>query len=69
MPDIVEYVVLKKEIDEINKNIKIWQRRKNIQEISLNASIREIKHITGSSVVDPAWIEDPVTDTEFEFNY
>ncbi|CAH1114050.1 unnamed protein product [Psylliodes chrysocephalus] len=69
VPDIVEYVVLKKEIDEINKNIKIWQRRKNIQEISLNASIREIKHITGSSVVDPAWIEDPVTDTEFEFNY
>ncbi|CAG9855004.1 unnamed protein product [Phyllotreta striolata] len=68
VPDIVDYVVLKKEIDEINKNIKIWQRRKNIQEISLNASLREMKHITGSRVIDPSWIEDPMTEEElFEF--
>ncbi|XP_028130663.2 coiled-coil domain-containing protein 113 [Diabrotica virgifera virgifera] len=64
VPDVMDYVVLKKELDELRKNIKIWQRRKNIQDISLNASIRQMKNLTGSSTVDPDWLQDPPPEIE-----
>ncbi|XP_072377438.1 cilia- and flagella-associated protein 263 [Diabrotica undecimpunctata] len=64
VPDVMDYVVLKKELDELRKNIKIWQRRKNIQDISLHASIRQMKNLTGSSNVDPAWLQDPPPEIE-----
>ncbi|XP_056633875.1 coiled-coil domain-containing protein 113 [Diorhabda sublineata] len=67
VPDVMEYVVLKKEVDELRKNIKILQRRKNIQDISLNASIRQMKNLTGSAVVDPSWLEDPPPEIEDEW--
>ncbi|CAH1260223.1 unnamed protein product [Diabrotica balteata] len=64
VPDVMDYVVLKKELDELRKNIKIWQRRKNIQDISLHASIRQMKNLTGFSTVDPAWLQDPPPEIE-----
>ncbi|CAG9822050.1 unnamed protein product [Phaedon cochleariae] len=68
VPDVMEYVNLKNELSELKKSIKIWQRRKKIQDIALNACIREMKNITGASKVDPTWFEDLDPDSNYEFD-
>ncbi|KAJ8942752.1 hypothetical protein NQ314_009963 [Rhamnusium bicolor] len=62
VPDVIEYVKLKNNLYDLKKNIKIWQRRKNIQDITMNACLRQMKNITGSPTIDPAWLEDPTPD-------
>lgn len=59
VPDTMEYINLKSELNEYKKNIKVWRRRKKIQDIGLNACIREMKNVTGSHHVDSQWFEDP----------
>ncbi|KAG5867069.1 hypothetical protein JTB14_032281 [Gonioctena quinquepunctata] len=59
VPDVMEYVNLKNELYGLNKNIKVLQRRKKIQDIALNACIREMMNNTGSSKVDPLWFKPP----------
>lgn len=59
VPDVMDYIKLKRELNEYRKNVKVWQRRKKIQDITLNACIRQMKNITGSSITDPMWFVDP----------
>ncbi|KAL1516677.1 hypothetical protein ABEB36_000558 [Hypothenemus hampei] len=58
VPEVLDYVRLKAKLDEGRKNIKIWSRRKKIQEIALNTCLREMKNLTGRSDVDPSWFEE-----------
>ncbi|KAJ8941848.1 hypothetical protein NQ318_005131 [Aromia moschata] len=58
VPDVIEYVQLKNKLYYLSKNIKVWQRRKKIQDITLNACLRQMKNITGSSRTNPAWLEE-----------
>lgn len=59
VPDVMDYIKIKRELIDVRKGVKVWQRRKKIQEFTINACVRQMKNITGSSVVDPAWFEDP----------
>lgn len=63
VPDVMEYLKIKSELAELKKNIKVWQRRKKIQDITLNACIRHMKNLTGRSNVDPGWFEDVHEDS------
>ncbi|XP_030766217.1 coiled-coil domain-containing protein 113-like [Sitophilus oryzae] len=58
VPEVKEYMKLKEEMYELKKNIKVWSRRKKIQDIALNTCLREMKKLTGSEEVDPRWFED-----------
>ncbi|XP_023029673.1 cilia- and flagella-associated protein 263 [Leptinotarsa decemlineata] len=63
VPDVMSYVNLKNELYELKKNMKILLRRKKIQDIALNACIREMMNITGSSKVDPYWFRDAASES------
>lgn len=58
VPDVMEYVRLKGKLHELKKNIKIWIRRRKIQDIALNTCLREMKNLTGRTDVDPSWFDD-----------
>ncbi|CAH2001719.1 unnamed protein product [Acanthoscelides obtectus] len=59
VPDVMEYVKLKGELREVQKSIKIWKRKKYIQDLAMDAALREMKHLTGSKRVDKNWLRDP----------
>lgn len=62
VPDVMEYIKIKKDLSEYRKNVKVWHRRKKIQDIALNACIRQMKNITGNSIIDSIWFVDPSLD-------
>nr|CAI5833460.1 unnamed protein product [Callosobruchus analis] len=51
MVNVMQYVNLKKDHAAVVKQIKIWQRKKNVLDISLRAAIREMMNNTGSKKV------------------
>nr|CAH7745659.1 unnamed protein product [Callosobruchus chinensis] len=55
----MEYVKLKSELREVHKTIKIWQRKKYIQDLAMDAALREMKHLTGSKGISKSWLRDP----------
>nr|CAH7745658.1 unnamed protein product [Callosobruchus chinensis] len=59
VPDVMEYVKLKSELREVHKTIKIWQRKKYIQDLAMDAALREMKHLTGSKGISKSWLRDP----------
>ncbi|XP_050302032.1 coiled-coil domain-containing protein 113 [Anthonomus grandis grandis] len=59
VPDVMEYVRLKAKLHDLRKNIKIWTRRRKIQDIALNTCLREMKNLTGRTDIDLSWFEDP----------
>lgn len=62
VPEVMEYINIKTELNEYRNEVKVWQRRKKIQDITLNACIRQMKNITGSSTVNRSWFVDPSSD-------
>lgn len=64
VPDVMEYVKLKVRLEELRKNIKVWIRRKKIQDIALNTCLREMKNLTGKRDVDPAWFEEELIEDD-----
>lgn len=58
VPDVMEYVNIKRQLTDLQNKIKVWNRRKKIQDITINACLRQMKNITGSSTIDRAWLED-----------
>ncbi|XP_018567914.1 uncharacterized protein MAL8P1.12 [Anoplophora glabripennis] len=58
VPDVMEYVNIKRQLNDLQNKIKVWNRRKKIQDITINACLRQMKNITGSSKIDRAWLED-----------
>lgn len=58
VPEVMEYVRLKNKLHDLRKNIKIWVRRRKIQEIALNTCLREMKNLTGMREVDQNWFLD-----------
>lgn len=64
VPDVMEYVKLKVRLEELRKNIKIWIRRKKIQDIAFNTCLREMKNLTGKCDIDPSWFEEELIDDD-----
>ncbi|KAJ8982836.1 hypothetical protein NQ317_014225 [Molorchus minor] len=62
VPDAIEYVKIKNKLYDKNNSIKVWLRRKKIQDITINACLRQMKNITGRSNVDPAWLEEAAAE-------
>ncbi|KAF7265289.1 hypothetical protein GWI33_021281 [Rhynchophorus ferrugineus] len=58
VPEVYDYVKLKAKMFELSKNLKIWHRRKKIQDIALTACVREMKRLTGTEEIDPSWFDD-----------
>ncbi|KAJ8917832.1 hypothetical protein NQ315_010741 [Exocentrus adspersus] len=69
VPDVMEYVDVKKRLDELKNNLKVWYRRKKIQDITLNACLRQMKNVTGSSKVERAWLEDLGADGTIDSSF
>ncbi|XP_064211365.1 uncharacterized protein LOC100142251 [Tribolium castaneum] len=59
VPSVLEYVKKKAELGLLKKNLKIWERRKQIKEMALTASVREMKHATGLPAAKSSWFINP----------
>ncbi|XP_044264933.1 E3 ubiquitin-protein ligase BRE1-like [Tribolium madens] len=59
VPSVLEYVKKKAELGLLKKNLKIWERRKQIKDMALTASVREMKHATGLPTVKSSWFINP----------
>ncbi|XP_019866749.2 uncharacterized protein LOC109595768 [Aethina tumida] len=55
VPDTMEYVVIKAELYDAKKKLKIMERRNEILDITVSACLREMKHIRGVNYVNPEW--------------
>lgn len=62
VPEVMKYISIKTELNDYRNEVKVWYRRKKIQDITLNACIRHMKNITGCSTVNKSWFVDPSSD-------
>lgn len=58
VPDVMEYVYIKRQLNDLQNQLKVWYRRKKIQDITINVCLRQLKNITGSSKINRSWLED-----------
>ncbi|XP_060519837.1 coiled-coil domain-containing protein 113 [Cylas formicarius] len=62
VPDVMDYVRIKERLHETAKEMKMWTRRRKVQDIALNACLREMKHVQGN--VDPSWLAEADTSRD-----
>lgn len=68
VPDVMEYVNIKRQLNDLRNQIKVWYRRKKIQDITINACLRQMKNITGCSKVDRSWLQDFTAETHLDID-
>lgn len=57
VPDVMEYIKKKAELDELNKNLRTWRRKRNIQKIALATYTKMMMHLTGIMKASPSWYD------------
>ncbi|KAF2879559.1 hypothetical protein ILUMI_26608 [Ignelater luminosus] len=57
VPDTLEYIRTKAELEDLKKSVKMWERKNHIQQFALNTSIRKMKALTGIKKPRPSWFE------------
>lgn len=55
VPDVMAYIRKKAELDELNKTLKTWRRKSNIQRIALSTYTKTMMHLTGDMKARPSW--------------
>ncbi|KAK9717779.1 protein of unknown function (DUF4201) [Popillia japonica] len=55
VPDVMELIRKKAELDELNKTLKTWRRKSNIQKIALSTYTKMMIHITGAPRPRASW--------------
>lgn len=57
VPELLDYVRIKKELDALRQAVKVWARRNHLQKIGLDTCVNTMRRLTGSPVERASWYE------------
>ncbi|KAK4886016.1 hypothetical protein RN001_002287 [Aquatica leii] len=57
VPETLEYIKNKTKLDELKKQMKIWERKNSVQQFELKTCIRKMKNLTGIPTAQLSWFQ------------